>query len=88
MNISKEINNLPKHIRDYIHELESVTPADLVQEVMNLREKQKALIRRIKLSDTTLRNCLKCGHETDCIEGICLPCRLKADEQEKETKKS
>jgi len=36
MNISKEINELPKHIRDYIHELESTVPADLVQEVDNL----------------------------------------------------
>ena len=26
--------------------------------------------------DTTLQECKKCGFETDCIEGICLECRL------------
>jgi len=45
MTISEEINKLPKHLRDYIHELESASPADLVQEVMNLRENQKALLK-------------------------------------------
>ena len=52
MNLSEEINRLPKHIRDYIHELESVSPADLVQEVVNLRENQKALLRINIMSDT------------------------------------
>ena len=51
MNISKEINNLPKHLRDYIHELESAVPADLVQEVMNLRENQKALSNSERLNN-------------------------------------
>ena len=38
MNISDEINGLPKHIRDYIHSLETVSPADMVQENAYLRE--------------------------------------------------
>ena len=27
--------------------------------------------------DTIVQECIKCGKETDCIEGICLECRLK-----------
>ena len=46
MTVSEEINKLPKHLRDYIHELESASPADLAQEVMNLRENQKALLKQ------------------------------------------
>jgi len=49
MNISEEINNLPKHLRDYIHEIESASPAELIQEVVNLRENQKALLERNKM---------------------------------------
>lgn len=26
--------------------------------------------------DTTVMNCIKCGHETDCIQGICQECSL------------
>ena len=29
--------------------------------------------------DTTVQECNRCGFETDCIEGICLECRLKND---------
>lgn len=43
MNISEEINNLPKHIRDYIHNLETVSPADMIQENAYLRENLGAL---------------------------------------------
>ncbi len=49
MDICKQINKLPKPIKDYIHELESVCPADLVQELVNLRENQKALLRKNKM---------------------------------------
>lgn len=31
------------------------------------------------MSDTTTQECIECGFETDCIEGICLECRLKQD---------
>ena len=48
-NISEEINKLPKHIRDYIHDLETVVPADLIQELANLKENQEALIFAIKI---------------------------------------
>lgn len=33
--------------------------------------------------DTTLQNCKKCGYETDCIEGLCLDCRIVNDEIKK-----
>ncbi len=51
MNLPEQINNLPKPIRDYIHNLETACPADLVQENANLRENQKALLRMNKMSD-------------------------------------
>lgn len=31
--------------------------------------------------DTITQECNKCGCETDCIEGICLECRLKMDKK-------
>ena len=31
--------------------------------------------------DTISQECNKCGFETDCIEGICLVCRLKMDKK-------
>lgn len=31
------------------------------------------------MSDTTSQECINCGIETDCIEGICLECRIRAD---------
>jgi hypothetical protein len=31
------------------------------------------------MMDTIVRDCLICGYENDCIEGICLGCRLKRD---------
>ena len=31
------------------------------------------------MADTTIQKCNKCGFETDCIEGICLECRLIVD---------
>lgn len=43
MNISDEINALPKHLRDYIHELVTCVPADLVQENMALKENLRAM---------------------------------------------
>ena len=30
-----------------------------------------------RMSDTILRECIECGEETDCIEGICQECTLK-----------
>ena len=36
-----------------------------------------------KTSDTTTQNCTECGHETDCIEGLCLDCRLQNEENER-----
>ena len=36
--------------------------------------------------DTTVQNCKVCNHETDCIEDICLNCRLLRDIYEKEAK--
>lgn len=30
------------------------------------------------MSDTIVMICIHCGHETDCIDGICLECRLKS----------
>lgn len=31
------------------------------------------------MSDTDVRECKVCGHETDCIQGVCLPCSLEDD---------
>lgn len=31
------------------------------------------------MSDTVSQECVDCGLEADCIEGICLECRIKAD---------
>ena len=56
MGICEQINKLPKTIRDYIHELESVCPADLVQEVALLRENQRALLLLIKENEMTLND--------------------------------
>jgi len=36
------------------------------------------------MSDTTLQECILCGHETDCIEGICQECQLQIDFIEKD----
>ena len=44
MNINEKINELPKDIRDYIHNLETSSPADLIQEIANLKENQKAFL--------------------------------------------
>ncbi len=29
------------------------------------------------MSDTMVEECIKCGYETDCVQGVCLKCCLK-----------
>lgn len=31
------------------------------------------------MSDTISQECTNCGLETDCIEGVCLECRMRND---------
>ena len=33
--------------------------------------------------DTTVMNCNKCGHETDCIQGLCQDCSMGGKEVSK-----
>jgi len=73
--ISEKINQLPQHIRDYIHDLESMCPADLVQENAFLKESIEALLRKgRKMSDTITQECKCCETDGDCINGLCMSC--------------
>ena len=52
MNIVDEINALPQHLRDYIHDLESCVIADVVQENIALKENLKAMEAKCTEVDT------------------------------------
>ena len=32
------------------------------------------------MSDTTVQECKNCGHTTDCIQGLCMECRVRDPE--------
>ncbi|GAG68118.1 unnamed protein product, partial [marine sediment metagenome] len=37
--------------------------------------------RGMKMADTTLQECIRCGFETDCIEGLCQECVLALQDE-------
>jgi len=86
MNLIEQINKLPQQIRDYIHDLESISPADLVQENAFLKESLWALLRKDenKMGGTITQECKCCNFEDDCIEGLCSNCRTYNDNLQKQ----
>jgi hypothetical protein len=62
MNFEQRINNLPKWTRDYIHQVHTFIGAPEVEELIQLRDERRQLIRVIgdlKIENKRLRNRLE-----------------------------